>query len=171
MAGPDHLFAELHRRHPDVDLVLLPPEPPRTDPDEAATDADLADARWRTASALRGLWTWLAPDSPVEAEVRWSYAADDGWVRPLARVVEKRPDGGSLLLRLADELDSDGWDVARPDGGLPRVVAVLDGLRLVGSWAEPSGALVLQVEGDPSFVGRDRAAALVRPAGRDGEEG
>jgi hypothetical protein len=35
----DPFFAELRRRHPDIDIVLLPPEPP---PDETDTAPDPA---------------------------------------------------------------------------------------------------------------------------------
>jgi hypothetical protein len=158
-----HLFSELHRRHPDVDLVLLPPEEPPADV-PPPTDEVVRATLIRTVSAVRRLRSAAAPDSRVEPDVRWSYAADPGRVRAVARVVERRTDGLAVLVRLRHELESDGWEVSRPPGGLERLGGVLDdgdlALDLTASWAEQSGALVLTVSSAPLAVGRERATAL-----------
>lgn len=155
------LFADLHRRHPDVDLVILPPSPPPVDLPEATDDevaATFSDVAWAT----RQVWTSIAPDSAAEAAVRWSYAADPGQVRAVGRVVDLRTDGFHLLVGLRHELESHGWEVARPAGAVERLVGRLDDLTLSASYAEPTGALVLTVSSESLVVGPERAVTLVR---------
>lgn len=155
------LFSELHRRHPDVDLVILPPSPPPADGPEVADD-EVASALTRVGYAARHLWSAVAPDSEAEAVVRWSYAADPGRVRAVGRVVDHREDGFHVLVGLRHELESHGWEVARPAGAVERLTGYLDELTLTASYAEPAGALVLTVSSEPLLVGPDRAVALVR---------
>lgn len=161
------LFSELHRRHPDVDLVLLPPAPPPPSGPEASDD-DVAATFSTVVHATRQLWSSAAPDSDTDPLVRWSYDATPGRVRAVGRVVDRRTDGFHLLVGLRHELESNGWDVTRPavpDGGVERLVATLDDLTVAASYAERSGALVLTVESEPLLVGAERVTALVRRAG------
>ncbi|MFB9313503.1 hypothetical protein [Nocardioides plantarum] len=156
-------FSELHRRHPDVDLVVLPPSPPPADVPEAGDD-EVAAAFSNVARATRQVWSTMAPASAAEPRIRWSYAADPGRVHPVGRVVERRSDGSHLLVGLRHDLESHGWAVTRPAGVVERLAGRLDDLTLTASYAEPSGALVLTVSHEPLVVGPDRAVALVRPA-------
>ncbi len=155
------LFAELHRRHPDVDLVLLPPEPPPVEAPEAGPDQVEAVLATATATAGR-LWTVVAPDSPVAPQVRWSYAADPGRVQAVARVVEPQADGFHVLVALRHELEHHGWAITRPPGAVERLTGHLDELTLAASYAEQTGVLLVTVSSDPVVVGAERAAALVR---------
>jgi hypothetical protein len=155
------LFSELHRRHPDVDLVILPPSPPPPDAPEVP-DGELTATITRVADAARRLWSGIAPDSDAEPLVRWSYAADPGQVLAVGRVVDHRADGFHLLAGLRHDLESHGWQVTRPAGAVERLTGHLDDLTLTASYAEPSGAFVLTVSSDPLVVGPDRAVALVR---------
>ena len=165
--GPvdDPFFAEVRRRHPDVDIVLLPP----TDGEQAADDVPVVDddavaaARIRVATAARQLWAAGAPDSDDEPEERLGYAAHEGWVRSSARVAERRDDGADVLDRLERDLLGRGADVRREPGALPRLVASLDDLTLTAS-AAATGAVLLGVESEPLHVGEERAAELVRGA-------
>lgn len=154
------LFSELHRRHPDVDLVLLPPPIPLPEIAEAA-DGEVVAARVRVAATARQLWSAIAPGSEVAPVDRWSYAADPGRVRAVSRLVEERVDGFGVLVALRHELESHGWAVSRPDGGVERLIGFLDEVEVAASYA---GTLVLTVSSDPLVVGRDRATALVRGA-------
>lgn len=158
------LFAELHRRHPDVDLVILPAEQPPAEGPESPED-QVAAAFAQVVSSARGLWAAVAPDSGITPVARWTYAADQGRVQAVARVVDHRADGRHVLVALHDELARHGTAVRRLPGGVARVSAVLDGLQVAASYAEQPGAaptLVLTVSSGALRVGADRAAALVR---------
>lgn len=152
------LFSELHRRHPDVDLVLLPAPAPLAEVPEAGDD-QVADTFSRVAWAARQLWSAVAPDSEVDPSVRWSYAADPGRVRAVARFVETRDDGFGALVALRHELETHGWEVVRPEAGVERLIGFLDEVEVAASYA---GTLVLCVSSEPLVVGGSRAAQLVR---------
>jgi hypothetical protein len=83
-------------------------------------------------------------------------------VRAVARVVERTGDGYVVLLRLRHELERRGWIVQRPPDGLERLVAELDGGRLTATYAEGSGALLLELSSAALPVGVERARELVR---------
>ncbi|GAA5154390.1 hypothetical protein GCM10023340_37870 [Nocardioides marinquilinus] len=171
----EQLFSELHRRHPDVDLVVLPPEPPLA-PAPEASEADLAAAAIAVGATGRHLWTTLAPDAVDDPVVRWSFAADPGRVRVTARAVERRADGPAPLTSLRRELEAHGWAVARaaaPGGAVERLVGRLDDLEVTATWAAGAGAVVLTVASRPLVVGVERAATLAgrRPRAVAGGEG
>ena len=165
MADPTAaLFSELHRRHPDVDLVILPPdvpvpadEPVELAPEDAAARVDRVTA---TASTL---WSAVDPDGePPAPTVRWAHADSPDAVRAVARVVAHRDDGFHVLVGLRHELEVRGWAVTRPPRGLERLTGRLDDLTLTASYAEPSGAVVMSVSTGPVLVGAAAAARLVR---------
>ncbi len=165
--GPvdDPFFDEVRRRHPDVDIVLLPPgdgEQVAADAPVAADDA-VAAARAGVDTAAQQLWAVAAPGSDEEPEERLGYGAHEGWVRSAARVAEVREDGPDALDRLERELRGRGADVRREPGALPRVLAALDHLTVTAS-AAATGAVLLAVESEPLHVGEHRAFELVRGA-------
>ena len=167
----DPFFAALRRRHPDVDLVVLPPpEPGGPGPGDGSvrwvaddTVAQIADL---VAAAAAELWTAVAPLSGREPETRVRYAEREADVRAVAQVVDRRSDGYAVLVRLRHELEERGWFVQRPPSPpgsvLERLVAELDGAHLVASYAEAGGALVLELSSSALPVGVDRARELVR---------
>lgn len=167
--GPvgDPFFDEVRRRHPDVDIVLLPP----SDGEQAAADSPVvgddvvATARIRVDAAARQLWEAAAPGSDELPEERLGYAAHEGWLRSSARVAEKRDDGADALDRLERDLRGRGADVRRESGALPRLLATLDDLTVTAS-AAPTGAVLLAVESEPLHVGESRAPELVRGGAR-----
>ena len=168
------LFAELHRRHPDVDLVILPPSPPPADVPQADDDV-VAAAFSDVARATRQVWATVVPDGTAQPRTRWSYAADPGRVQPVGRVVERRADGFHLLVGLRHELEGNGWAVTRPAGAVERLTGRLDDLTLTASYAEATDVLLLTVSHEPLVVGPQRAVALVRPTPtpiprRDGDD-
>ena len=164
-SGPvdDPFFDEVRRRHPDVDIVLLPPSDGEQDAADApvADDDAVASARIRVATAAPQLWDAAAPGSDREPDERLGYGAHEGWVRSAARVAEPRDDGPDVLDRLEGELRGRGADVRREPGALPRVLGVLDDLTVTAS-AAATGAVLLAVESEPLHVGDHRAAELVR---------
>lgn len=162
---PDPFFAAIRRRHPDVDLVALPREEPAA-PLEPVDEPTLDRVSELVAEAAAALWSAVAPGSGQVPETRLQYAGREADVRAVARVVEKRTDGYALLLRLRHELEQRGWSVQRPPGrqdrALERLVAEQHGGTLVASYAEPSGAVLLELASAPLPVGVERARELVR---------
>jgi hypothetical protein len=163
----DPFFAAIRRRHPDVDLVALPPDPPADEPIEPVEPVD--DAAVARVAELVGqtaghLWAAVAPLTQAGPETRVRYAAREADVRAVARVVEKRSDGYALLVRLRHELEQRGWVVLRPpspENGLERLDAEREGSHLVASYAEASGAVLLELASRPLPVGVERARELV----------
>lgn len=142
-------FAAVRRRHPDVDLVVLPPEPAEEPSlDDSAVAAVVAEVG-AAASEIAG--------SPVEPRV--GPGPRPGTVRVRARaVVSVDPDG---VRALRDRLVADGWEVRRFGPG--RLVGRRDGeqgLHLRASYAEPRGAVLVDVSSPTLPVG-ERARSLV----------
>ncbi len=164
-AVDDPFFREVRRRHPDVDIVLLPP----SDGERTAADAPVVDdaavaaARTRVAETAQWLWSVAAPGSDEAPRERLGFAAHEGWLRSGARVAEHRDDGSAALQRLDDALRDRGADVRREPGALPRLHAVLGDLTVTAS-AAATGAVLLAVESAPLHVGEHRAPELVRGA-------
>jgi hypothetical protein len=155
----DAFFAPVRRRHPDVDLVVLPPEqaPPTEPVDVGEVDATLdrvADTAGRVCEA--------ALRSMVSPAAGWGFGPDEGTVVASARAGTTTTDGFGALVALRGELEGEGWRVRRPAGQVERLSAVRGGLRVHASYAEGTGALLLEVRSEPIQVGRTRARELVR---------
>ena len=97
-SGPvgDPFFARVRRRHPDLDLVLLPPEAPdvgTTALAEPGAEAALADDRAKVEEAARrqGL------DEPAVI----ARGTRPGTVRVRVRGVQDEPTPGSRVVELA----------------------------------------------------------------------
>lgn len=167
----DPFFAALRRRHPDVDLVVLPSpdaEVPGAEdaPAGTVTDPTVDQVADLVGAAAAELWAAVAPLSGRVPETRVRYADREADVRAVAQVVDHRSDGYAVLVRLRHELEERGWFVQRPPSprgsALERLVAELDGGHLVASYAEATGAVVLELSSSPLPVGVDRARELVR---------
>lgn len=182
------LFAEVRRRHPDVDVVLLPPEPPppSTGP---VTDEVVALALTRITGQAERLWaasTVGSPNPPASTPIETvlDYGDDEGSVRAratLAAIVGEPAERGTAVLgALGDVLVSDGWSLrVRESAGssgspgspgsprstgspLTRLDARLGELSLEATLAHSRGVLRLTVASGSLTVGLDRARALVR---------
>ncbi|MEO9324454.1 hypothetical protein ABFT23_13245 [Nocardioides sp. C4-1] len=124
----DPFWSVVRRRHPDLDIVLLPPDdatgPP---PDDAPAPLVEPAAEAARADGLADLW-WRAVvvDEPTEATSRWVGGSARGTRR---REVTRRLEGADLaattaaLDRARDRLVESGWHVLAPPGGMPRVLA------------------------------------------------
>jgi hypothetical protein len=156
----DPFFAAVRRRHPDVDLVALPPDE-GAGPADPVADTTVARVVELVTEAASELWAAVAPASAVVPETRLRYADREADVRAVARAVEQRTDGFEVLVRLRHELEQRGWSVQRPPGGLERIVAGLDGGLVTASCSE-SGTVLLEVSSAALPVGVDRARELVR---------
>jgi hypothetical protein len=157
----DPFWEAVRRRHPDADLVLLPPED-ATEPADPVDDATVGLVTGLVAEAAGALWRAVAPDSAVVPQVRLRFGDRETDVRAVAHVVERTPDGYARLVRLRHELERGGWSVQRPPHGLERLVAELYGGRCHASYAEGSGTLVLELSSAALPVGVRRARELVR---------
>jgi hypothetical protein len=158
----DPFFAAVRRRHPDVDLVVLPPDAPDVEPEAAVEDATVDRVTELVEAFADELWVAVAPLSETEPEVRLRYGARESEVQAVARVVDRRSDGYAVLVRLRHELELRGWTVRRPPGDLERLSAQLDGGRLLASYAEETGVVVLELGSVALPVGVERARELVR---------
>ena len=156
----DAFFAPVRRRHPDVDLVVLPPpeQAPPTEPvDEAQVDATLD-----RVAGTAGRVCEAALRSMVSPAAGWAFGPDEGTVVASARAGDTTTDGFGALVALRGALEGEGWRVRRLAGEVERLSAVRDGLRVHASYAASTGALLLEVRSQPIHVGRARATELVR---------
>jgi hypothetical protein len=124
----DPLLGELHRRHPDVDILVLPPQrvpvplPPPASLDEAV---DLAE---RCRAAIEGATAGLRT-GPVPA--LWWRQGLDGSHRHVTRTSAlELDDPMGVLADLAQRLGDDGWRVRRLLDPRPRVEADRGPVRL-----------------------------------------
>ncbi len=159
--GPidDPFFREVRRRHPDIDIVQLPPEPPPAEPGEDA-DEVAAEALIRINTEAHRLWSAIAPDATERPASRFRFGNDAASVRPVAELNVRRDDGYEVLVRLRHELESHGWEVRRPDGPVEQLAGRLDGHAVSASYAEAHGVLVFTMSGPSVTVGATRAGEL-----------
>ncbi len=152
-------WAAVHRRHPDVDLVLLTdePPPPAADSPVSATDAELTAALDRVAAYASGAWA-IATGGDVALRPGLRFGPREHTV--VARVQATATLGRSPIAGLADALDEAGWRTARPRSAVDLLVAQRSTVELRASFA-PTGALSLTVTSAPLVVGVDRARELV----------
>lgn len=170
--GPigDPFLDTVRRRHPDVDIVVLPD--PRADPGARVAvlpaDADAARVeRADAASRLTALWRGLAEEpgaaTPGRVVARLAPGPVAGTVVATAQatttVDRETPAGRRMMSRLAGALE--GWDVQRVEGPVERLVATRDGSTVRATHAEPTGVLVVVLTGPPLRVGADAAHTLV----------
>jgi len=162
---PDEpFFRELRRRHPEIDLVLLPPERPA--PAAGTGSEEMAGEELiRVANQARQLWRAIAADGTEGPEARYRFGSDASSVRPFATLTTRRDDGYEVLIRLRHQLESDGWEVRRPAGTVERLSGELAGLEVAASYAEALGVLVFTMSGRSVTVGQPRARELTA-AGR-----
>lgn len=154
----DPFFAAVRRRHPDVDLVLLPaPDTPPDGSTDGSTDdptgdraGDLTDA---AAQALRvdlaeravRLWPGACASEPTTT---LRYGSVEDAVRAVARLSGRPDDPAALVASLRT-------NAATTAGAVVRV-----------SHARTSGLVVLTVTSPDVVVGVRRARALVRAGDR-----
>ncbi|WP_210438933.1 hypothetical protein [Nocardioides xinjiangensis] len=125
----DPFWFTVVRRHPDVDVVVLPPEAaaaPEVAGDEPTTDP--ATAREQLRGRMAALWAALGVDAePTHLDDVWFAGSAPGTLRwqGTATFDELDPVVASGALRRARDLlvEEDGWHVLAPADGIPRVLA------------------------------------------------
>lgn len=121
----DPFWSEVRRRHPDLDIVLLPPEPavpsesglPSRDPEPFAR-MQLADAD--------DLWAGLVGHGIPRPEATWIPGPTGDSVRhSITLTLDDVEDttGIGHLRDASDRLSADDWRVFTPPTGMPRVTA------------------------------------------------
>ena len=153
-------FAAVRRRHPDVDIVLLPPEQPETSDAEQATEDRLANAFDLATGTATKAWAESVGDGQVP-DTRFAFGPDEATVAARARVSARL--GSSPLVPLAAALTADGWEIGQRPGEVGQLFAHRATMQLVASYAAGSGSFVLTASSTPLTVGVDRARELVRP--------
>jgi hypothetical protein len=154
----DAFFAPVRRRHPDVDIVVLP-TPEQAPAGEPLEEAQVVAALDRVAATAERVWD---PAIATPARARLGFGTDDGTVVASARSSATTREGFGALVALRGALEDDGWRVRRLAGAVERLSGVRGDLRVQASYAEETGALMLEVRSEPMFVGRVRARELVR---------
>jgi hypothetical protein len=157
------LFAAVRRRHPDVGIVLRPPEQPAAESSEravSATEQQLANAFDLTTGTATQAWAESVGDGQLP-DSRFAFGPDEASVTARARV-SARLDS-SPLVSLAAALAEGGWEeVRKRPGDVSQLCAHRATMQLVASYAATSGAFVLTASSTPLAVGVDRARELVR---------
>lgn len=160
----DPFFGAVRRRHPDVDVVLLPSgQPARPDrPARPASDEDAAGAVQEAVATVGEVWAAAAPLTEKLPDSRLVFGSGPDTVRASARVVDHRTDGFGVLVSLRHQLEGGGWDLDRPGGDLERLVGRRGEETVTASYAEQTGTFVLELTSSELLVGADRARRLVR---------
>jgi hypothetical protein len=156
----DAFFAPVRRRHPNVDIVVLPAQGPAPGP-EPAGDAELDDVLGRVANMAGRLWAAALPTTDPP-EPSWRFGPDEGTVVVSARSGLTTPHGLPALLALRGGLEGEGWKVGGGRGEVRRLAARSGDLTVQASYAEGTGAFLIEVASEPIHVGRTRARRLVR---------
>lgn len=124
----DPFWSVVRRRHPDVDIALLPPG---SGADEVAVPDGLepvdpeAEAVRLDDEAAR-LWEQLVGDREPVSSARWTSGAARGTVRRETTLVLDDVDPiltTGLVTSAGATLADAGWHVLTPPDGLPRVLA------------------------------------------------
>jgi hypothetical protein len=163
----DRFFAEVRRRHPDIDIVLLPQEPPREDTSEEVP-GPVDDAVAASLEAdLEALLPLLAPDlGTPPPQWRWGPGDRTGTVarQSLVAVESVAPVRGLTALSGAERaLVGAGWHVLVPPDGIPRVLAGrADGAQVQVLYVEPRGRYAVTLRSPSYAVGPGAATDLLR---------
>lgn len=161
------LLRVVHERHPDVDVVVLPPEAPTPPPADAAvpvTEAALDAERSRVEGVLAGLLAAAAPAPQAGSapSATWR-SAPASRVVPVAeaRLAVDGPEAGVAVGRaLSARLRADGWDGRVERAGVtPLLLAGLDGRSVRVAWLDD--AVLVTVRGRDLPVATATARALV----------
>lgn len=148
----DPFWAVMRERHPDLDVIVLPPEPPAaSSPRLTQPLSEVQEAAAELVAAWRLVQPLVAHADPTEPDrgpsVRWEDREGD--VLLLQRAIQGiGQDAGTALLRsLVTTLGDAGWRLrAGSRRGMPLLEAI-DGSVHLDAVAGP-GATVLTLTGD-----------------------
>lgn len=166
------LLRVVHERHPDVDVVVLPPEAPAPEQADApvpVTDAALDAERSRVEAVLAGLLAAAGPADATPAPRTTWRSAPRSHVVPVAeaRLPIDGPEAGVAVgCALSARLNADGWDGRLDRAGVtPLLLAALDDRTVRVAWLD--AAVLVTVRGRDLPVAVATARALVSGAEGD----
>lgn len=125
----DPFWSVVRRRHPDLDVVVLPATAaagPTADEVAALPEVDPTEEAARVESVAVDLWTVLVESEPGEVATRRTAGRARGAVRveTTVRLAGVDPTAGVAVVgRAEDALARDGWHVLTPPDGMPRALA------------------------------------------------
>jgi hypothetical protein len=154
----DPMMRELRERHPDVDIVLLPPVAPLTEP--SATRAQCVARMQHAGRVLATLSERLDREPTARTDYWWSQKHPEvrRWVT--AASFGDLGDEGAVpfLRRLANTLVHLGWEPRPAADGSPKVRGVAGPFELI---ARASGdAVSVNITSDPLHVPAELHAEL-----------
>lgn len=165
----DPFWSRVRRRHPDVDVVLVPSDGPGDDPPEEATATPgeigsmLATVGELWRSVVRPILAEAGATAPPS--IRWRRRPDGGTAIVQKALPGVGQEAGTDLLRaLFHALHDRGWSVGPGIGPgtsleLPALRAT-DGTLVLDAAAGP-GATVITLAGPPTSLGTDPALAAL----------
>ncbi|MDQ0613465.1 hypothetical protein QF046_001106 [Microbacterium sp. W4I4] len=121
----DPFWSEVRRRHPDLDIVLLPPEPANPSESGLPSRDPAPFARMQLADADE-LWASLVGHGMPRPEAMWIPGPTADSVRhSITLTLDDVADttGIGHLRDAADRLSADDWHVFIPPTGMPRLTA------------------------------------------------
>jgi hypothetical protein len=128
----DPFWSVVRRRHPDVELVLLPPSEAVPEPIPETVPAPIPETSAEEATVVcaarvAGLWDRLVGEAePDEWRDRWTTGPVPDLSRHEATWTRLGTDpvtAAGILDRAAQTLRAEGWRVLAPPDGMPRVLA------------------------------------------------
>jgi hypothetical protein len=159
----DPMMRALRERHPDVDIVLLPPVRPLDEP--PATPAQCRSRMEHADRVLATLTERLDREPTARADYWWGQDHPEvrRWVTSAA--YGDLGDGGAIpfLRRLATNLVSLGWEPRPAADGSPRVRGVAGPFELVAQ--ATADAVSVTITGDPLHVPAELHAGLMSGRG------
>ena len=160
------LLRVVHERHPDVDVVVLPPESPapeQADQPVPVTDAALDAERSRVEAVVAELLAAAGADHADAAPRTTWRSAPASHVAPVveARLPIDGPEAGIAVGQaLSARLRADGWDGRlQRTGATPLLLAALDDRSLRVAWLDD--AVLVTVRGRDLPVATATARSLV----------
>lgn len=161
----DPFWDVVHQRHPDIDIIILPPEP--AEPAEIPVPISSRDHRL-LARGVQDLFTQMVDlllpgQSLVAVPLRWEGGAGTGAPARSARVEDLEPEEARQLVTVADAaLTARAWRVTPPNGAFHRVTAIADDMTVTLSAHQ--GLCRLEVRGPDVALGRDELRLLRQEA-------
>ncbi|BDZ38912.1 hypothetical protein [Microbacterium suwonense] len=125
----DPFWSVVRRRHPNLDIALLPPTPPAPTLSGLPPRSPEPFARSHLADS-DAVWARLVGHGMPQTATRWIPGPTRDSVRHLVTLTLDGVDSALGLGHLrgtADLLVTDGWRVFTPPTGMPRVTADHDG--------------------------------------------
>jgi hypothetical protein len=146
----DPMMRALRERHPDVDIVLLPPVPPLDEP--PATPAQCRSRMQHADRVLATLTERLAVEPTARTDYWWGQDHPEvrRWVTSASWGETGEEGAVPLLRRLADTLVHLGWEPRPAADGSPRVRGEAGPFELVAE--ATTDAVSVTITSDPLRV-------------------